>query len=304
MKRTERYPRYNGSSSKEEVKLEVGLKFTSKEQLREAVDDYRIMKGYDIKIRHSDRKRFQVFCNAKGCEWFLWASRPQREQSFQIRKMPNPHSCIPFSFEKGKRRISTRWLSHKYTKTLRLQPSLRVRELRNLIEEKHNYKATISKCFRVRAKALALIIGDYKGQFGMIRTYANELLSKNRNSTVKIAVENNGDGKSVFKRLYICLGALKRGFLEGCRRVLSIDGCFLKGPWNGQVLAAVGRDANNQMYPVAWGVAQREDAETWLWFMQFLVSDLEMEDGHGWTIISDQQKVHLLCLKFYFLCYV
>ena len=54
-------------------------------------------------------------------------------------------------------------------KTLRLQPSLKVRELKNLIEKKHNYKATMSKCFRVRAKALALIVGDYKGQFGMIR---------------------------------------------------------------------------------------------------------------------------------------
>jgi len=127
MERKMRYPQYNASSSKEEVKLEVGLKFISKEQLREAVDDYRIIKGYDIKIWHSDGKRFQVFCNAKGCDWLLWASRPQREQSFQITKMPNPHSCIPFSFEKGKGRISTRWLSHKYMKTLRLQPSLKVR---------------------------------------------------------------------------------------------------------------------------------------------------------------------------------
>ena len=81
--------------------------------------------------------------------------------------------------------------------------------------------------------------------------------------------------------------------LEGCRRILSINGCFLKGPWNGQLLATVGRDANNQMYPVAWGVAQREDKETWLWFMQFLVNDLEIENGHGWTIISDQQKINL-----------
>jgi len=204
-KRKMRYPRYNASPSKEGVELEIGLKFINKEQLREAVEDYRIIKGYDIRIQHSDRKRFQAFCNAKGCDWFLWASRPQGEKSFQIRKMPNPHTCIPFSFERGKRRISTRWLSHKYMKTLRLQPSLKVRELKNLIEKKHNYKATMSKCFKVRAKALALIVGDYKGQFGMIRAYANELLHKNKDSTIRITVKNNGDGNCVFKSLYICL---------------------------------------------------------------------------------------------------
>ena len=95
----------------------------------------------------------------------------------------------------------------------------------------------------------------------------------------------------MFKGLYICLGSLTRGFLDGCRRLLSIDGCFLKGQWDGQVLAAVGRDANNHMYPIAWAVVQKEDTPTWKWFIGFLQDDLEMGNEHGWTIISDQQKV-------------
>ena len=131
--------------------------------------------------------------------------------------------------------MSTKWLSHKYMKTLMLQPSLRLREHINLIETDHNFKPTVSMCFRVRAKALTLTLRDYKAQFRMVRAYAKELIRKNRDSTVKIEVGRNGDGKCVFKNLYICLGHLKRGFLEGCRRILSIDGCFLKGPWNGQL---------------------------------------------------------------------
>jgi len=85
---------------------------------------------------------------------------------------------------------------------------------------------------------------------------------------------------------------LKRGFLEGYIRILGIDGCFLKRLWNGQVLAVIGQDANNQMYLIAWGVTLREDTKTWLWFMQFLVSELEIEHGHVRRIISDQQNVH------------
>jgi len=52
--------------------------------------------------------------------------------------------------------------------------------------------------------------------------------------------------------------ALKSGFLDGCRRVISLDACFLKGPWNSQVFVTIGRDANNKMYPIAWGVAKSE----------------------------------------------
>ena len=76
-------------------------------------------------------------------------------------------------------------------KTLRLQLSLKVREPRNLTEKEDNYKATLSNCFGVHAKAFALIVGDYKGQFGRTKVYANELISKKRDSMAKIVVENN-----------------------------------------------------------------------------------------------------------------
>ena len=51
-----RYPRYNAISSTEGVELEVYLKFINKEQLREAVEDYTVLKGYDISIQPNDKK--------------------------------------------------------------------------------------------------------------------------------------------------------------------------------------------------------------------------------------------------------
>nr|GLL33706.1 cell division cycle protein 27 homolog B isoform X2 [Ipomoea trifida] len=48
---------------------------------------------------------------------------------------------------------------------------------------------------------------------------------------------------------------MKRGFLDGCGPIIGLDGCFLKGVMKGELLAAVGRDLNNQMYPIAWTVS-------------------------------------------------
>ncbi|GKV29881.1 hypothetical protein SLEP1_g38759 [Rubroshorea leprosula] len=45
----------------------------------------------------------------------------------------------------------------------------------------------------------------------------------------------------------------------GCRRVIGLDGAFLKGAFKGVLLVVVSRDANNQMYPLAWVAV--EDAE-------------------------------------------
>ncbi|KAK8637441.1 hypothetical protein V6N13_064860 [Hibiscus sabdariffa] len=53
-----------------------------------------------------------------------------------------------------------------------------------------------------------------------------------------------------FKRLYVCFSALKEGFKKYCRPVISLDECFLKSPFKGEILSVVGRDSNNQIFPI------------------------------------------------------
>ncbi|XP_017613447.1 uncharacterized protein LOC108458534 [Gossypium arboreum] len=48
------------------------------------------------------------------------------------------------------------------------------------------------------------------------------------------------------------LKAWKDGYKAGCRRIVGLDGCFLKGYYGGYLLAAVGIDANNDIYPLAY----------------------------------------------------
>ena len=66
-----------------------------------------------------------------------------------------------------------------------------------------------------------------------------------------IDVQNDGNGQTVFQRMYVCFSSLKRGWINGCRKVIGLDGCFLKGIASGQLLSAVSKDANNQIYLVA-----------------------------------------------------
>ena len=62
----------------------------------------------------------------------------------------------------------------------------------------------------------------------------------------------------MFKSLYSYYGALKRGLLEGCQPIIGLDGCHLKGLQAGVLLSAVGIDSNNQIYPFAFVVVEKE----------------------------------------------
>ncbi|GJV00947.1 mutator type transposase [Tanacetum coccineum] len=122
---------------------------------------------------------------------------------------------------------------------------------------------------------------------------ANLVKEKNPNTTIKIEVappEVPDSEERKFKRIYICLGPLKDGFRAGGRDFLGLDGCFLSGPYPGQILTAVGVDPNNRIYPLAYAIVESEYKDSWKWFLDGLGDDLELFRNSNFTFISDRQK--------------
>ncbi|MBA0726627.1 hypothetical protein Golax_002443, partial [Gossypium laxum] len=56
-----------------------------------------------------------------------------------------------------------------------------------------------------------------------------------------------------------------------------LDGCFLEDPFKSEFLPTVGRDTNNQIFPIAWVVVKVDYTDSWAWFLNFLSTDLELE---------------------------
>ncbi|KAK9266742.1 hypothetical protein L1049_025364 [Liquidambar formosana] len=133
-----------------------------------------------------------------------------------------------------------------------------------------------------------MIHGKYTKQFKKVWDYTHELLKCNKGSSVKLLKDTPSilNAIPVFKRLYICFDACGRGFVAGCRPFIGVDGCFLKWPTEGQMLAAVRRDGNDQMYPIAFAIVERETKESWEWFFKLLLHDVGTD--HPITFMSDQ----------------
>ena len=132
------------------------------------------------------------------------------------------------------------------------------------------------------------------GQFSILRDYLEEIQRTNPDTTVKLEVEiepNLQSDTRKFKRVYICLGALKKGFKAGLRNLLGLDGTFMKGQFPGQLLTAVGLDGNNGIYPVAYAIFESESVSSWSWFLEYLRDDLDLQPNSNFTFISDRQKV-------------
>jgi hypothetical protein len=158
------------------------------------------------------------------------------------------------------------------------------------VKDRWKVDVSISCMYRARRKAGKQIYGRLEFQFERLWDYCETVRRTNRASVVLMKVERPClEVPPKFHKLYMSFTAMKKGFLDGCRPVIRVDGCFLKGPFKGMLLAAVGRDSNDNMYPSAYAVVEVETKDSWTWFLKTLVSDLGTHNQHARpTFISDR----------------
>ncbi|XP_016191556.1 uncharacterized protein LOC107632386 [Arachis ipaensis] len=189
------------------------------------------------------------------------------------------------------------WVAEKLEKKLLSQPRLTHAEAWDHIKIDYNVIISDKMLYRGLKIAREKYVGNEKAQYGKLRDYLQELHRSNHGSTALLAVEPIPQSPPLFDKLYVCLDACKKGFRAGCRPLIGLDGCFLKGYYGGQLLSAVAQDANNHFYVIAYAVVASETKESWKWFLDLLQNDLGPTAVEGWNFISDQQKGLMPAMK-------
>lgn len=250
--------------------------------------NYALQNKKDLVFDKNDTKRIVIKCTEK-CPFYLRASKYKQNNYFQIVTFKDEHTCY---LSNRNRQARPSFLAKKFVHLLRHTPHMKLKALAE--EARHRWSVRLSRyqVSRARVKALAMIEGATLEQYKHLRSYGEELRRSNPGTTVKIKTMA-GAGVAVFERIYVCLAACKRAFATTCRPLIGLDGCFLKGVYGGQLLTAVGKDGNNQMYPIAYAVVEAETKDSWEWFVDLLLADLDSIESKRWCFISDQQKVYI-----------
>nr|XP_015646696.2 uncharacterized protein LOC107278277 [Oryza sativa Japonica Group] len=248
-------PRYKKSEGV--PKFELGMKFNCKKQFKKAITKYALAEKKVINFIKDDGQRVRAKCDWHNCPWVCLLSKNSRSNSWQIVTFENLHACPP---RRDSRLVTSVRIAEKYGNFIAANPSWLLAHMKAIVQEEMFADASVAKLKRAKWLVQKKKFEATKGQYQQLYRYQLELLRSNPGSTVVINREI-GMVPPVFKRIYICLDALKKGFIAGCRKVVGLDGCFFKRATNGELLCAMGRDANNQMYPIAWAVVAKENNE-------------------------------------------
>ena len=243
--------------------------FFSGVAFKEAVIDYALRTGHNLKQYRYDKDKIGFICvgcdgkeGGAKCEWKVYAAILPSDNMWKIRKFIDTHSCIP----NGEcEMFKVPHIARLFVDKIRDSPEFYLpAKIEEIILEQWKISVTRNQCQSARKKALQWIEKEYDDQFSRLRDYAAEILESNKDSHVEVECLVSDEGKDMFNRFYVCFDSLRRTWKESCRPLIGIDGCFLKNKVKGQLLVALGRDANNRIYPIAWGVVKVENTDNWV----------------------------------------
>jgi MuDR family transposase/MULE transposase domain len=281
-----RYPEFNANADMANPEFKVGMIFGSFKEFKCAVKEYAIKNRRNIQFEKNDTVRVKVVCKG-GCPWNIWVSRMGKEtDNVQVKTYNSSHTCAN---EHNIKFLTVDWLVKRYLDVFRADPRWSLPGIIHQIKSDLYMEISTQKAWNVKFKALKILAGKEGAQYAKLQDYAAELKKSNVGSAIFYDLQYQ-----VFRRAYICLAACKNGFLAGCRRILSFDGCYLKGRYGGQLLSAIGIDSNDCIFPIAYAVVETENTNSWHWFLQLLANDLGIANSHAWTFMSDRQKVFLI----------
>ncbi|XP_057247429.1 uncharacterized protein LOC130589845 [Beta vulgaris subsp. vulgaris] len=137
--------------------------------------------------------------------------------------------------------------------------SLASQELIETVRQAYRVAIKSVLAYKVKYKAHKLLHGSMEEHYAKLGRYLQAL----RDSDTEIFIRLLNDERPrrsatpVFQRLFICFDV-------------------------------VGRDANDKMYPVAWAIVEGENNSSWSWFLSEVQTALNLGQGEGLTIVSDE----------------
>ncbi|CAN1171217.1 hypothetical protein LINPERHAP2_LOCUS29449 [Linum perenne] len=277
------------------VRLRQGMKFVDSAAFKDFVASYCLYIGADILWLRSCQSKMEAVCR-EHCGWRVYGSRSSKKDSFILKCLGEKHTC-PRAL--SNKQASAKWLAKTYLEKFRINPKWDVSDMKREVQLTYGIRINENKCYRARNEARTLLEGSLEDEYKKLRPYVAALKCADPEGQFLLEVDIQSDDKVTFKRIYIGFSSLFKGFVAGCRPIIGFDGCFLKGELPGMLLSAIGKDGNNQMFPLAWAVTEGETTSSWKWFVELVKGQLNLDQGNGWTVISDQQKGLIQALDYY-----
>lgn len=253
----------------------VGYSYRTIDEFFELFSRSALTKGVCFKIKKRNKLSLTLGCVNPGCGFHVGLSYKSMASVYIIRKLCVDHSCNADNLKKQS------GVSSLIIKENRLE-DMSAKSIIRQAYEKYNVRVPYSTANKAlcsaRVKARLVILDSY--------CYLPSLIER---------IHANGDfadlmldSEGRFQRFYMSWNSSKM-FFKHSRKILTVDGTFLSGPYKGTLLTAVTQDGFNQLNLIAFSIVESENSSSWSWFLDFLNKTFDINNDQT-ILCSDRDK--------------
>ncbi|XP_012851021.1 PREDICTED: uncharacterized protein LOC105970742 [Erythranthe guttata] len=222
--------------------------------------------GFEFSYVKNVTTRFTAECrfkNASQCSWRIHASVDKSNDYCYIRSYNKHHQCGMFFGTASKRRLNLVVIIDPIETDIRAMPAITPGEIQSQVKDKFGVDISYWVAWRATDAVRRMIFGDETSSYSYLQSYFDEVGKTNPGSIFHLDVEVE---KQIFRRCFFAFAACLDGF-KFCRPVVMLDGTFFKGRYKGVLLSAVGKDADEGLFPIAFAIVSEETDSNWDWFL-------------------------------------
>ncbi|XP_062020915.1 uncharacterized protein LOC133737360 [Rosa rugosa] len=198
---------FNPKSDMKKPEFKLKQKFATVQVLRDALREHAIQGGWEYIFIKNDKTRLRVVCKEDNCPFFLFASKMQHESTLMIKGYDGTHKCTR-KFNNSM--VKLRYLTAKFKDQIVVNESVKPESLAKTMSSTIRARVSNSMAYKAKRQALLEYEGSIREQYARLCDYGRELQRVDPATSIDIKCSfPKGSKRPVFKRMYICLGALK-----------------------------------------------------------------------------------------------
>ncbi|XP_074588619.1 uncharacterized protein LOC141844477 [Curcuma longa] len=280
---------YEGQTFKDAVEFRICLK------------NYAIATRRSFSYKKNDSDKIIVVCSKENCQWRIYASKYKSDNLFGIRKCNLIHSCGDDNLRtRGHPKADSTWVANVVKEKLRGEPSYRPCTMMKDIQRDYGVELDYHKVWAGKEMTMHDIHGTDKGSYDKLRWYCHAVKETNSGSYAECEIDPM---TNKFRRLFMCFHACLIGFISGCRPLIFLDGTHIKNKYKGCLLVAVAKDANDDIFTLAYAVVDAENDSNWEWFcyqLKHVLASQYIMVFRNYTFFSDRHPGLIKAIQFVF----
>ncbi|XP_010659540.3 uncharacterized protein LOC104881341 [Vitis vinifera] len=263
-----------------------GHTFSNAAKFRDAVYLMSIAGRFRYHFTRNSTKHMTVVCTVTQCPWKVTARPIGDSNIVQVHTFHNHHNHSLEDVVACQPLVRSNRASLLIDDVIRSTPNYQPRQICKDFQRQHGMQLTYLQAWNIKEKANERIYGEPKYYYKLLPWMCEKMVATNPGSIVELGHSSDGH----FEQLFVAHSVSIQGFAMGCRPIIAIDSAHMSGPYRGALFSATAYDANDAMFPLAFGVMSSENYDDWSWFLQNLkklVGDKEV------VIISDRHPALL-----------